>query len=130
MGSGDAATVWTEFRVISRKDVEEAAISTATTTSAEYAMAHPADVPADSNENIVEIGDRVQVQISEDARVRVITLTADRHDPDLGMISAQPPSGAVLLGAEEDEEIEFEIDNKPRHWMVVKIEKARAFATA
>ena len=128
MGSSEAATVWTEFRVISPKDVEEAAPSTATTTGAEYAMAPPADVPTDSNDNIVEVGDRVQVQVSEDARVRVITLTADRHDPDFGIISAQHPSGAALLGAEEDEEIEFEIDNKLRHWMVIKIEKGPVFA--
>jgi transcription elongation GreA/GreB family factor len=72
----------------------------------------------------------VQVQVSEDARVRVVTLSADRHDPDLGVISAQHPSGAALVGAQEDEEIEFEIDGKPRHWMVIKVEKGRAFATA
>lgn len=67
----------------------------------------------------MEIGDHVQVQVGEDTRVRVITLTADRSDPDLGIISVRHPAGAALLGAQEDEEIEFEIDNKPRQWMVI-----------
>jgi very-short-patch-repair endonuclease len=131
VGSGEAPTVWTEFRTISRKSADEAAPSgAATTTGAADTAGSPADVPAEGNENIVEIGDRVQVQVGGDTRVRVVTLMADRHDPDLGIISAQHPSGAALLGAEEDEEIEFEIDNKSRHWMVIKIEKGRALANA
>ena len=71
-----------------------------------------AEPPAEDGGDTVEIGDRVQVQVGEDTRVRVITLTADRHDPDLGIISVRHPAGAALLGAQEDEEIEFEFDNK------------------
>jgi transcription elongation GreA/GreB family factor len=76
----------------------------------------------------VEIGDRVQIQVGKDARVRVISLTADRNDPDLGMISVRHPAGAALLGTQEEEEIEFEIDSKPHQWMVMKIEKGLASA--
>jgi hypothetical protein len=131
IGSGEAPRIWTEFRTISRKGSEDTAPSgAATKTDAEYTTASPPEGPAEDGENIVEIGDRVQVQVSEDARVRVVTLSADRHDPDLGVISAQHPSGAALVGAQEDEEIEFEIDGKPRRWMVIKVEKGRAFATA
>src|SRR5205814_4747594 len=83
---------------------------------------------AEADGNIVEIGDRVQVQIGEG--VRVVALTADRNDPDLGIISVRHPAGAALLGAQEDEEIEFEIDNKSRQWMVIKIEKGQAPAAA
>ncbi|MDO8431291.1 MAG: hypothetical protein Q7S58_02645 [Candidatus Binatus sp.] len=48
---------------------------------------------------------------------------ADRHDPDLGFISASQPEGAAVLGAQEDEEVEFELSGKPTRWMIVKIEK-------
>ena len=68
--------------------------------------------------------------MSGDLRVRVVILTSNRHDPDLGFISAKHPSGAALLGAEEDDEIEFEIDGKSHRWMVVKIEKARVSVVA
>jgi transcription elongation GreA/GreB family factor len=87
-------------------------------------------MPAEDKGMVVEIGDRVQVQMSGDTRVRVVKLTSDKHDPDLGIISAQHPSGAALLGAEEDEEIEFEIDGKPHRWMIIKIERERALVTA
>ena len=84
-----------------------------------------AETSAEDGGGAVEIGDRVQVQVGEDTRVRVITLAADRHDPDLGIISVRHPAGTALLGAQEDEEIEFEFDNKLRQWMVIKIEKGR-----
>jgi len=70
-----------------------------------------AETSAEDGGGAVEIGDRVQVQVGEDTRVRVITLAADRHDPDLGIISVRHPAGTALLGAQEDEEIEFEFDN-------------------
>jgi hypothetical protein len=88
-----------------------------------------AETSAEDGGGAVEIGDRVQVQVGEDTRVRVITLAADRHDPDLGIISVRHPAGTALLGAQEDEEIEFEFDNKLRQWMVIKIEKGRVPAS-
>jgi very-short-patch-repair endonuclease len=124
VGSDEAPTVWTEFRTASPKASEQTASPAEETTTAS------ADMPAEDKGMVVEIGDRVQVQMSGDTRVRVIKLTSDKHDPDLGIISAQHPSGAALLGAEEDEEIEFEIDGKPHRWMVVKIERERALVTA
>jgi transcription elongation GreA/GreB family factor len=90
----------------------------------------PAGTSAEDGGNAVEIGDRVQVQVGEDTRVRVISLTANRHDPDLGIISVRHPAGAALLGDQEDEEIEFELDNKLRQWMIIKIEKGQATASA
>jgi transcription elongation GreA/GreB family factor len=72
---------------------------------------------------VVKVGSRVQVQVSDDNRVRVLTLSADRHDPSLGIISVRHPSGVALLGAEEDDEVEFEFDGKVHKWMVLNIEK-------
>jgi transcription elongation GreA/GreB family factor len=71
----------------------------------------------------VAIGDRIQIQGSTDGRVRVVTLTADHHEPDLGFISASYPEGAAMLAAQEDEEVECEVNGKPTRWMIVKIEK-------
>lgn len=131
VGSGGGTTVWTEFRTVSLKGNARVAIPAAQTASAHKdEKTSPADVSAEEEEIAVEIGDRVQVQISGDTRVRVVKLTSSKHDPGLGIISAQHPSGAALLGAEEDEEIEFEIDGKPHRWMVIKIEKEQALVTA
>ncbi|HEX3953473.1 MAG TPA: AAA domain-containing protein [Stellaceae bacterium] len=125
--SDEAAKIWTELRTIPPKGAEAPAANSLTATiDAVLTTVSTSDVGPEGQENIVEIDDRGQVQMGEDTRIRVVTLTADRHDPDLGLISAQHPSGAALLGAEEDEEVEFQIDNKLRQWMVVKIEKQRA----
>ena len=131
VGAGEAPTVWTEFRTASPKGREQAAPPAEETTSAHKdETTAAADMPAEDKEIVVEIGDRIQVQMSGDTRVRVVKLMSDKHDPDLGIISARHPSGAALLGAEEDEEIEFEIDGKPHQWMIVKIERERALVTA
>jgi very-short-patch-repair endonuclease len=128
MGVGETSTVWTEFRTIATtSEIEEIALAPdAIMTPAPAIVTKP---PEENGGASVEIGDRVQVQVGEDTRVRVLTLTADRHDPDLGIISVRHPAGAALLGAQEDEEVEFEIDNNPRQWMVIKIEKGQTFAS-
>ncbi len=129
VGAGEAPTVWTEFRTASRKGREQDTPLAEETTSEDKTSASN-DMPAEDKEIVVEIGDRIQVQMSGDTRVRVVKLMSDKHDPDLGIISAQHPSGAALLGAEEDEEIEFEIDGKPHQWMIIKIEREQALITA
>ena len=129
VGAGEAPTVWTEFRTASRKGREQDTPLAEETTSEDKTAASN-DMPAEDKEIVVEIGDRIQVQMSGDTRVRVVKLMTDKHDPDLGIISAQHPSGAALLGAEEDEEIEFEIDGKPHQWMIIKIEREQALITA
>jgi very-short-patch-repair endonuclease len=129
MGVSETSTVWTEFRTIAptTNQIEEiAAAPDAIRTPVPAILRKP---PEENGGVSVEIGDRVQVQVGEDTRVRVLTLTADQHDPDLGIISVRHPAGAALLGAQEDEEVEFEIDNKPRQWMVIKIEKGQTFAS-
>lgn len=131
VGSGEAPTVWTEFRTASPKGREQATPPAEETTSAHKdKTTASAGMPAEDKGIVVEIGDRVQVQMSGDTRVRVVKSMSDKHDPDLGIISAQHPSGAALLGAEEDEEIEFEIDGKPHQWMIIKIERERALVAA
>jgi hypothetical protein len=132
IGFGRSPNLWTEFRTVPLKSAEKPhrppdTEDTKATASVD-AILSPVEMPPEDMASVVEIGDRVQVQVDGDRRVRVVTLTANRHDPDVGIISAQHPSGAALLGAEEDEEIEFEIGGKPYQWMVVQIEKAQEYA--
>jgi very-short-patch-repair endonuclease len=125
--ASEASTVWTEFRTTAPPAlVGFDEVAPTSETVQRPAAAILSVTTAEDAGNTVEIGDRVQVQVGEDTRVRVISLTADRSDPDLGIISVRHPAGSALLGAQEDEEIEFEIDNKPRQWMVIKIEKGQA----
>ncbi len=120
IGNDDTPTVWTEFRTVSQSEnVELREIEPA-----------PSQAQGQMATGGVRIGDHVQIQISGDARVRIVRLTEDKHDPDLGIISARHPSGAALLGASEDDEIEFEIDGNVHRWMVVKINNESAEAAA
>jgi hypothetical protein len=131
VGLSEAPTIWTEFRAIAPAKTDELEeIAPIPDAILSPAPTIPAGTSAEDGGNAVEIGDRVQVQVGEDTRARVISLTANRHDPDLGIISVRHPAGAALLGAQEDEEIEFELDNKLRQWMIIKIEKGQATASA
>ena len=134
IGFDQPANVWTEFRTVRPHNADEPDRHTGnsdarSTAGASIPLPAP-ELPAENDAIVVEIGDRVQVQANGDSRVRVVTLTANKHDPDLGTISVQHPSGAALLGAEEDEEIEFEVAGKSHRWMVVQIEKARQLVDA
>jgi transcription elongation GreA/GreB family factor len=110
LGAAEMPSVWTEFRIISERDREDTlALSTAKQT--------------EGLDNVVAVGDRIQIQGSADGRVRVVALTSDHHDPDLGFLAVSQPEGAALLGAREDEEVEFELKGKSTRWMIIKIEK-------
>jgi very-short-patch-repair endonuclease len=124
IGTGESETIWTEFRTISpsANDEGRAPDDVVERQDGDVQQDAAADHPHD-RELAVAIGDRVQVQIGDESRVRVVLLTADRHDPDLGVVSVKHPAGAALLGAREEEEIEFSIDGRDMRWMVVSIEK-------
>jgi transcription elongation GreA/GreB family factor len=53
-----------------------------------------------------------------------MTVSSDRHDPDLGFVSTRHASGIALLGKSEDEEVECEMEGCMARGMIVKIEKA------
>ncbi|MPZ36181.1 MAG: AAA family ATPase [Rhodospirillales bacterium] len=126
IGTGAAETVWTEFRTIAPAAGDEDGTPTsAATPSVNDLEERQAPRQREGAELVVEVGDRVQVQIGDESRVRVILLTADRHDPDLGVVSVKHPAGAALLGAREEEEIEFSVGDRTMHWMVIRIERER-----
>ena len=118
IGSDDAPTIWTELRT-----VPGGKPPAATVVDEDQPVLDRAEASSG-----VRIGDVVQVQTGADARVRIVRLTANRHDPELGVISVQHPSGAALLGAHEDDEIEFEIDHRVHRWLVLKVDRETAMA--
>lgn len=123
IGTGQPEIVWTEVRIVSPSpSAGEAEPDDSMQQGAEFQeRRNPSDYTND--ELVVAVGDRVQVQIGNESRVRVVRVTSDRHDPDLGMVSVKHPAGAALIGAREQEEIEFLIDGRAVRWMVVAIEK-------
>jgi len=137
IGGEAPPNVWTEFRTIGEAPVET---SWSTAQKAQdvptvAAMEHPPALqrilqPGRSLDAVepeipltIAVGDRIQIQILGESRVRTVVLTADKHDPDLGFISVKHPSGRALLGATEDEEIEFELNGQEKRWMVLRVEK-------
>lgn len=129
IGFGEIPNLWTEFRTLLIKNAEESrSPSDTNATGNDHKIPPPVEMLSDGGADLVEIGSRVQVQMNHNARISVVTLTENRHEPDLGMVSVQHPSGAALLGAEEDEEVEFEIDGKSQRWMVMQIEKVSSTA--
>lgn len=135
IGFDQPANVWTQFRTVPPPDADkpdhpDAGIRGATSLTSAGLMSDALVLGAEDDAAGVAIGDRVQVQANGNSRIRVLTLTEGKHDPDLGMISIRHVSGAALLGAKEDDEVEFEIDGKLHQWMVVQIEKARQHGMA
>ena len=121
LGPAEVQSVWTEFRTISEKRDRDDIAGTSQFYR-EGILDRSVGKKSEDLDNIVAIGDRIQIQRSTDGRVRVVTLTADRHDPDLGFISASRPEGAAMLGSQEMRRSNLNFTVSPR-WMIVKIEK-------
>ncbi len=125
IGIEESETIWTEFRTLSpsANDGDGGLGDLIEAQNGAIPLQRDASRPRVS-EAVVAVGDRVQVQIGNESRVRVVVLTGDRHDPDLGVVSVKHPAGAALLGAREEEEIEFSVNGRSMRWMVISIEKA------
>lgn len=129
IGIDRSAAMWTEFRTVRANDTEgtNPGVGLANRISVAGANRPSATLEpaADDAAATVETGDRVQIQANGEARIRTVTLTEDKDDPGLAQVSVLHPAGMALLGAEEDDEIEFEIDGKLHRWVVVHVEKGR-----
>jgi hypothetical protein len=86
--------------------------------------------------NFIEVGRRLS-GVLDTGRVQEATHIAADFAPyrslfgeDLTAVRDELTAGAALLGDQEDEEIEFEVDHKLRQWMIIKIEKGQATASA
>ncbi len=71
----------------------------------------------------IRLHDRVVVQYLDDRKLLTFTLTKDRDDLTNGFLPATSPLGERLLGASEDEEIEFEIGGRMRRVLILKVDR-------
>ncbi|MGH7070366.1 MAG: AAA domain-containing protein, partial [Acetobacteraceae bacterium] len=134
IGFDQPAAIGTEFRTARRDRAEETApgigLSNGISVADASLRSSPVAAAIEAADATIEIGDRVQIQANSEARIRTFTLTDAKHDPDSAHVSVLHPSGAALLGAEEEDEIEFEIDGKRHRWMVVHVEKGHQLELA
>ncbi|MGH7985846.1 MAG: AAA domain-containing protein, partial [Candidatus Binataceae bacterium] len=122
IGAAEMPSVWTEFRTISDKRDYDTPPEESRVNDDDITVGSPAP-GSQAPDDAVAIGDRVQVQDGE-SRIHVVTVTVNRDEPELGFVSASQTAGAALLGAREDEEVEFKLNGKAMRWTVIKVEKA------
>ncbi|ARP99675.1 AAA domain-containing protein [Pseudorhodoplanes sinuspersici] len=77
-----------------------------------------------------KIGDRLVVRYIDENRTISFELTENRDDLVNGQISAASPLGKQLVGANEEDEVEFEANGAVRRVLVMRIERDRRDAEA
>lgn len=95
------------------------------------ALVHPEAATADvvptslTEEAVLEINDRFIMAYMDDPNKQLcLTMTANDHRPDVGLVAANHMIFRQFLGAGEEEQIDVQIDGKHREAVIVKIDKA------
>jgi very-short-patch-repair endonuclease len=70
----------------------------------------------------VRIGDRIIVRYLDENKLATLTLTKDRDDPSNGVVAATSPLGRELMGANEEDEVEFTAGDQTRPVLIVRTE--------
>ncbi len=124
IGSADRRREYCEHRVVRGGRVELVGVPEAESSSDRQAADSEVDSP------LVEVGDGIRLEYSDEEprRERVIVISQDQDDPDNGVISARQPLAAALLGAGEEDEVEFEVGSRTRTVTVLGIEKGAVLA--
>jgi very-short-patch-repair endonuclease len=122
IGGADRSREYCEHRVVQGGEVH--LVGAATKPEAEA----PRELQLDESQPdtpLVAIGDRVRVEYSDEEprRESFVEITNDTDDPDNGVISIRQPLAETLLGAGEEDEVEFEVGNRIRTVTVLGIEK-------
>jgi very-short-patch-repair endonuclease len=82
------------------------------------------EVPSPSITGGISLGDRVILLFSEEMRRRSVRLVEGKTDLDKGQLSATSPLGQAVLGAEEGDEVEFQLeDGRRRKALIESVEK-------
>jgi Transcription elongation factor, GreA/GreB, C-term len=77
----------------------------------------------------IGVGDRVVVLFADDHRRISVRLTTSANDPERGMLSITSPLGRAILGAEEGDEIEFQLDDdRLRKGLIESVQKGAQIA--
>jgi hypothetical protein len=72
----------------------------------------------------IRVGDRIIVRYLDENRAATLTVSKDGDDPSNGVIAATSPLGQGLLGANEEDEIEFVAGDQTRRVLIVRTDRA------
>jgi len=109
---GDFGYQFTEFRTAPRKE------------DVEYTNIEKAIIADKSNG--IALGDRVIVRDYQTNKSITYTLTASRTDELNGLLGVDTPLGASLIGLDEEDEVELNVDGKILRLLVVRWEHSDA----
>ena len=76
----------------------------------------------------IRLGDRVVIRYLDDNRTATFTLSTARDDEANGVLGSDSPLGRVLLGAAEEDEVEFEAGGRTRRVLIVRTERPASAA--
>ncbi len=87
----------------------------------EHIIKHSQVIQTSLNNNSVQVGGRVVVEVSGQKKEYTI-LGSSETNPSAGLISRKSPIGEALLGLEVGDEVEVELANKKVKYKVLKID--------
>lgn len=124
-GGAHDATLAQAIEEPTRADASPANDDTARDTDKD-AQAAEDDLDADlSDDPIIEVGDAVVVVYDDDPGRQIkFTISADRDDPDTGIVYKGKPLSRALLGNGADDEIEVEAGGRRRTATILRVDKA------
>jgi len=95
-----------------------------TVEASRSAKVRPAELPEGLRAGSgIQIGDRVIVRYLDDNKQLSFVLSEDQNDPTNGIVSTTSPLGSKLLGLNEEDEVEFEVNGKIRCAIIVRTER-------
>jgi transcription elongation GreA/GreB family factor len=84
--------------------------------------------PVLSGRDGIRVGDRVVIRNLDDNKTSTFTLSTARDDQANGVLGSASPLGRVLLGAAEEDEVEFEAGGRTRRVLIVRTEHSASAA--
>jgi very-short-patch-repair endonuclease len=72
----------------------------------------------------IRAGDRIVIRYLDDNKLATLTLSRDQDDPANGLVAVTSPLGRELVGANEEDEIEFAAADRTRRALIVRTERA------
>lgn len=107
------------------EDEQAIVVSEPSIDEIEEASPPPLTPPPTPAEEVLAINDRfIMAYMDEPTRQFCLTMTANDHRPDVGLVAANHMIFRQFLGAGEEEQIDVDIDGKRREAVILKIDKA------
>jgi len=127
------------FETLDRLGIRPSQGSAAPTVYTEHREARRASAPAigsfsgtsrASHSSGAKIGDRIIVRYLDENRTVSFQLTQEQDDLVNGKLSSISPLGQQLVGANEEDEVEFDVKGATKRVLVMRIEREQAAAEA